>query len=89
MFLKAPSVGIETGWTALVLFPELQGFSLLHSVQTSSGAHPTSYLIGTGTVSPGVKRLRREANQPPPTGAEVKNGGAIPPLPHTFSWHSA
>jgi hypothetical protein len=25
----------------------------------------------------------------PPSSAEVKNGGAIPPLPHTSSWHSA
>jgi hypothetical protein len=32
-----------------------------------------------GTVSP--KRLRRESDGPPPSGAEVKNGGAIPPLP--------
>jgi hypothetical protein len=25
----------------------------------------------------------------PPSSAEVKNGGAIPPLPHMSSWHSA
>jgi hypothetical protein len=38
-----------TGWTAGVQF--LGGerdFSLLHSVQTGSGGHPTSYPIATG-----------------------------------------
>jgi hypothetical protein len=25
----------------------------------------------------------------PPSNAEVKNGGAIPPLPHTSSWLDA
>jgi hypothetical protein len=28
-------------------------FSLLHIVQTGSGAHPTSYLMGTGGSFPG------------------------------------
>jgi hypothetical protein len=30
-------------------------FSLLHVVQTGSGAHPTSYLVGTGDSFPGSK----------------------------------
>jgi hypothetical protein len=34
-----------------------------------------------GALSPGVKLPGREANHSPPTNAEVKNGGAIPPLP--------
>jgi hypothetical protein len=42
-----------------------------------------------GAVSPGVKRLGSEADHSPPTSAEVKNGGAIPSLPHTSSWRSA
>jgi hypothetical protein len=33
-----------------------------------------------------VKRLRREADHSPPYSAKIKNGGAIPPLPHTSSW---
>jgi hypothetical protein len=33
-----------------------------------------------GTISPGVKRLRSEADHSPPSNVEVKNGGAIPPL---------
>jgi hypothetical protein len=38
---------------------------------------------------PGVKRQRREADHSPPTSAEVKNGGAIPPLSNTSSWRGA
>jgi hypothetical protein len=38
---------------------------------------------------PGVKWQGREADHSPPSNAEVKNGGAIPPLPHMPSWHSA
>jgi hypothetical protein len=36
------------GWTARVRFPEVHGFSLIHSVQTASGDHPASYPMGTG-----------------------------------------
>jgi hypothetical protein len=34
-----------------------------------------------GAVSSGVKRLEREVDHSPPPIVEVKNGGAIPPLP--------
>jgi hypothetical protein len=44
-----------------------QSFSLLHSVQPYSAAHP---------VDAGGK------------AAEVKNGGAIPPFSHMYSWRS-
>jgi hypothetical protein len=37
-------------------------------------------------VSPGVKRQWPEADHSLPSSAEVKNGGALLPLPH--SWHS-
>jgi hypothetical protein len=33
--------------------------------------------------------LGREAGHSPPFCAEVRNGEAIPPLPHNSSWHSA
>jgi hypothetical protein len=42
-----------------------------------------------GALSSGVKRLGREPNHSPPSSAEVKNGGAIPPLPLLSSWRSA
>jgi hypothetical protein len=53
-----------------------RNFSLLHSIQIGSGAHRATYPMGTG-----VTRLWREADHSPPSSAEVKNGGAIPPLP--------
>jgi hypothetical protein len=34
----------------------------------------------------GVKRPRRVSDHSSPSSAEVKNGGAIPPLPYTSSW---
>jgi hypothetical protein len=37
----------------------------------------------------GVSQQGREADHSPPTSAEVKKYGSIPPLPHTSSWHSA
>jgi hypothetical protein len=37
----------------------------------------------------GVKRLGRAADRSPPSGAKVKNGEAIPPLPYASSWHCA
>jgi hypothetical protein len=51
-------------------------FSLLRSVQTGSGAHPSSH-------TPRVKRLGREADHSILSSAEAMNGGAIP-LPHTY-----
>jgi hypothetical protein len=42
-----------------------------------------------GALSSGVKRPGREADHPPPSSAEVKNCGAIPPLPHMSSRHNA
>jgi hypothetical protein len=44
---------------------------------------PTQPLVQwvPGTLSLGVKRPGREADLPPPSSADVKNCGAIPPLP--------
>jgi hypothetical protein len=42
---------------------------------------------GPGALSPGVKLPGREADHSFPSSGEVKNGGAIPPLPYTSSWH--
>jgi hypothetical protein len=43
-------------------------------------SHPFIQLV-PGAVSLEVKRQGREADHSPPSSAEVKNGGAIPPLP--------
>jgi hypothetical protein len=70
------------GRMAGVRFPaEATDCSLLHSIQTGSRAHPASYPMGVGNFSPGVKRPDRDTNHSPPSSAEVKNGGTIPPLP--------
>jgi hypothetical protein len=42
-----------------------------------------------GALSLHVKQPGREADNSPPSSAEVKNGGAITPLPHTSSWRGA
>jgi hypothetical protein len=63
--------------------------SSLLSVQTGSGAHPASYPMGTGDLSLGVNRPRREDDRSPPSSSEVKNAGAVPPLSHTYSWRNA
>jgi hypothetical protein len=73
------SVGIAKGY-------ELNSQGSILGVQTGSGAHPDSFAMGTGgggVASPGMKRQRRKADHSPPSSADVKNGGAIPPLPHT------
>jgi hypothetical protein len=73
----------------MVRFPVgTRDFSLLYSVQTSSGAHPTSYPMGIGGSFPEVKRLGREADHSPPSSAVVKKAGTIPPLSHTSLWCS-
>jgi hypothetical protein len=62
--------------------------SFLHVVQTGSGVHTTSYQIGAGALPPGVKRPGREAEQSPPTSAEVMKMWIYTSTPHTPSWRS-
>jgi hypothetical protein len=40
-------------------------------------------------LSPGLMWPGYEADHSPPSSAEVKNIGAIPPLPHTSSWRDS
>jgi hypothetical protein len=56
------------------------GFYVLHSVQTCLGFDLVFCLMGTVTLFPGLKRQGREPHHSPPSSAEVKNGGTIPPL---------
>jgi hypothetical protein len=45
--------------------------------------------MGTESLSPGgIKRQGREADRTLASNAEVKNRGALPPLPHISSWHN-
>jgi hypothetical protein len=50
-----------------------KGLSLLHSVQTGSGAHPFSYPRGAwggGDFSREIKRLGRDPDHSPPSSME-------------------
>jgi hypothetical protein len=79
MKLRDSSVGIATDYGLNdrmigVRIPAGAGnFSLRLRVQTSSGAHPASYLMDTGTLSLRVKWPGREADHSPPSSAGVKN----------------
>jgi hypothetical protein len=53
-------------------FESLKGKCFADIVQTGSGAHPTSYEIGTGGCFSGVKWPEREDDRLPPTTTEVK-----------------
>jgi hypothetical protein len=71
------------GWGLILIF------SLHQSMQTDSGSHTASSIMGTGGSSPGVKRLGLEGDNSLPYSAEVKNDVAVPPLPHTSSRRGA
>jgi hypothetical protein len=75
------------GWPGFDSRQELEIF--LYSTASSSGDHLASHPVGPRGSSPGVRRLGREADHSPPSSAKVKNGGAIPSLPHTSSWRAA
>jgi hypothetical protein len=64
---------------------EARNLSLLHIIQSVSGSRPAFHQMETGGSFPGVKKQGREVDHSPPSNAEVKNGGAIPPLPHMSS----
>jgi hypothetical protein len=70
------SVGVETGYRlggrgVIVRVPVWARlfFSPRHSIQWLQGALH------------GIKQPRHEADYSPPSSAQVKNGGAVPPLP--------
>jgi hypothetical protein len=57
-------------------------FSLLHRVKTSSESQASSYPKGTVGDFSRVWQ-KRETDHSPSSNAEVKSGGAIPPLRNT------
>jgi hypothetical protein len=57
-------------------------FSVLHTTQP-----PIRWALWA--LSQEVKWQGCEADHSPPSSAEVKNDEAIPPFPHTSSWHGA
>jgi hypothetical protein len=87
-FYPSP-VGITTDWTSRVRFPAVQDFLFTTASRPARGPTQHPILWAPGALSPEVKRPGREADHSPQSSAEVKNGGAIPPLPNMSSWHSA
>jgi hypothetical protein len=82
------SVGITMGYglDSLGSLPAWsKKFFLFHSVQIGSGLHPATYTMGIGgsLLGEGLKQLGRKFDLSPPYSAKVKNGGAIPPFPHS------
>jgi hypothetical protein len=55
-------------------------FSLLYTIQIPSGTTQPPSNVYQGFFPWRVKLLEREADHSLPSSAEVKNGGAIPPL---------
>jgi hypothetical protein len=47
---------------------------------------PSLLFHGYVIIPPRIKREECEADYSPPSSAEVKNGGAIPPFPRIYSW---
>jgi hypothetical protein len=63
------SVGIATRYG--LDGPGGEGSRFSATAQTGSGAHPASYMMGTGSL-PGLKRPGRGVDHPPLSSAEVK-----------------
>jgi hypothetical protein len=69
--------GYGLNYRGLISGREME-YSLLHSVQTGSGAQPASWI--PAALSLEVKLSERETDHSLPYSAEVKNGGNVSPL---------
>jgi hypothetical protein len=80
VFIRKSGTAYRRGWTTEKSICESQqrqrNVSFLTASRPALGGPPTLH----------SKRQGSEADQPPPSRAEVKNGRAIPPLPHMSSW---
>jgi hypothetical protein len=83
-YLSLYSDGLLAGLPGID-FPQVQEI-ILCSTAFRPAAGPTQPPI---KWVPGIKRPVREADHSPPSSAEVKNGRAISPLPHSSSWCGA
>jgi hypothetical protein len=63
-------------------------FALLYIVHTGTGAHPASYPVDTGGLSPWGRVARREADHSPPKSATVKKTQSPTSTHHTSPWRS-
>jgi hypothetical protein len=86
-FLTRASGGVK--WAASCSASLILGKYLTSALGGAEPArvHPASVQWVPGAISAGVNWPGGEADRS--SSAEVKNGGAILQIPHTFSWHSA
>jgi hypothetical protein len=69
-------------WTTRVLFPaEERNFLYYKEPRVALGLTPPRVVWVPAVSSPRVKRPKRETDHLPPSSTEIKNSGAIPPLP--------
>jgi hypothetical protein len=62
-------------------------FSIIYSLVLGNTQPPIQWEMSA--VPPGVKQQGYEADYSPPSSAEIKHGGAIPPLLNMSSWCGA
>jgi hypothetical protein len=85
---RRSSFGIVTGYglddrdSGVQILARAGNFSLLHHIQTGSGAHPASYPMVTGGFLPLVERPVREADHLPPSSAKVQDVWRYTSAPH-------
>jgi hypothetical protein len=88
---RESSVGIAGLWAGRPGFNSRQGHKfLLYSTVSSpvmEPTHPPIHWVSVA-VSPGIKWPGLEADQSPPSSAEVNNSGAIHPFSCISSWRS-
>jgi hypothetical protein len=73
------SDGLRTGFNSW----QSQGIFIYSTASALTQSPPASYPVGTADSIPGVKQPVHEADHSHPSSTEVKNGGAIPRLPHS------
>jgi hypothetical protein len=64
----------------------VERFSLLNSIQIALGPIQLPVQWVPGDLPSGVKQQGHEADHSVPFSGKVKNGGTVPPFPHTSSW---
>jgi hypothetical protein len=72
---------LVTGWTAGVQFPRDKIPLFFTTSKPNLGPTQPPIQRVSRALSLAVKRQERESDHSPPSSSEIKNGGAIPPLP--------
>jgi hypothetical protein len=95
MFLSHSTITIRDSSASIASSYELDGRGSIPGSGKRFFFYSTPSRPALGPTQPpiqlvsGVKRSGLEANHLPRSSVEIKNGGAMPPLPHTSSWRSA